>query len=189
MLHDIYCLPIGATIGYLLLFGAAWTALGGRLCARGDRMYRRWRMGCAAVLAVWLCAVLYSTLLDRTAGSYAVHPAPLSQLRAVLRGDNPEILRSWWMNVLLFVPCGMALPELLPRTWSRKRRVLTAVLAALLLSAGVELAQWRWQLGQAETDDGLANVLGGLLGSGIFALRCRASARLLRRGEDASGHT
>ena len=85
MLHDIYCLPIGATIGYLLLFGAAWTALGGRLCARGDRMYRRWRMGCAAVLAVWLCAVLYSTLLDRTAGSYAVHPAPLSQLRAVLR--------------------------------------------------------------------------------------------------------
>ena len=66
---------------------------------------------------------------------------------------------------------------------------LTAVLAALLLSAGVELAQWRWQLGQAETDDCLANVLGGLLGSGIFALRCRASARLLRRGEDASGHT
>ena len=59
----------------------------------------------------------------------------------------------------------------------------------LLLAAGVGLAQWRWQLGQAETDDCLANVLGGLLGSGIFALRCRASARLLRRGEDASGHT
>lgn len=189
MLHDIYCLPIGATIGYLLLTGAAWTALGGWLCALGERMHRRWRAGCAAVLAVWLCAALYSTLLDRTAGHYTVQLAPLSQLRAVLRGDNPEILRSWWMNVLLFVPCGMTLPELLPRTWSRKRRVLTAVLAALLLSAGVELAQWRWQLGQAETDDCLANMLGGLLGSGIFALRSRTTARLIRRGEDVSGHT
>lgn len=189
MLHDIYCLPISATIGYLLLVGAAWTALGGWLCARGDRMHRRWRVGCATVLAVWLCAALYSTLLDRTAGHYAVHLAPFSQLRAVLRGDNPEILRSWWMNVLLFVPCGMALPELLPRTWSRKRRVLTAVVAALLLSAGVELAQWHWQLGRAETDDCLANALGGLLGSCIFLLRCRMTAHLLRRGADASGHT
>ena len=66
-------------------------------------------------------------------------------------------------------------------------RAAAILLAALLLSAGVELAQWRWQLGQAETDDCLANVLGGLLGSGIFALRCRASARLLRRADQRHG--
>lgn len=183
MFHYIYCLPIGVTIVYLLLFALAWSLGGGWICAekRLPNTQRWWRVACGVLAVIWLAVVLAATLFSRSEGVYSAYPLPLEQLRAVLRGDNPEILRSWWMNVLLFVPCGMALPELLPRTWSRKRRVLTAVVAALLLSAGVELAQWHWQLGRAETDDCLANVLGGLLGSGIFYLRCRVTVCLIRR--------
>lgn len=181
MLHAIYCLPMGGTIAYLLLTGAVWAALGGWLCARGDRARRGWRLWCALVLAAWLGTVLYSTLLDRAVGTYAAHPVPFSQLRALLRGENAEILRSWWMNVLLFVPGGLALPELLPRRQRRARRILLAVLLALALSACVELSQWYWRLGEAETDDCIANVLGALLGGGIFTLRGWAESLFCRR--------
>ena len=85
-------------------------------------------------------------------------------LLSVLRGGNPEILRSAWMNGLLFVPLGMLLPELFPREWPLSRRLLVTGLASLVFSTGIELMQWCWTLGTAETDDVLANTLGAVIG-------------------------
>lgn len=68
------------------------------------------------------------------------------------------------MNVLLFVPLGMLLPELFPADCPLSRRLLVTGLTSLALSTGIELMQWCRTLGTAETDDVLANTLGALLG-------------------------
>ncbi len=82
-----------------------------------------------------------------------------------------------WMNILLFVPLGIFLPELFPAQRRTRSKVVLTVGFAMLLSLGIELAQWHWQLGQAETDDVIANTLGALLGCGIFVLGNRIISR------------
>lgn len=91
--------------------------------------------------------------------------APFHSYRAVLSGENPELLRSSFMNVLLFYPAGLLACSLLPGTWRRRWKLLLVTLAFALLSFGIEFCQYRYALGQAEVDDVLHNALGAFLGA------------------------
>lgn len=149
----------------------AWTLTGSVLWRRMPWGRRLWRAGCGVLAAVWGGVLLYATLFSRAPGVYEVHPIPLFQLRQALWGGKRELLRSAWMNVLLFIPGGLTLPELLPLGWTPRRRVWLGLLTLGLLSVGIELLQFCWKLGQAETDDCLANTLGAALGLMVFRLR------------------
>ena len=163
MFLSFYCLPIWKTVADLCLVLLVWCVLS-RKFGRASSHLWVWKILCGVGALLWVIAILYVTLLSRSSGDGAVYLLPFHQLFSVLRGGNPEILRSAWMNVLLFVPLGMLLPELFPADWPLSRRLLAAALISLALSAGIELMQWRWVLGTAETDDVLANTLGALLG-------------------------
>lgn len=158
-----YSLPIWKTIAILFLVLLFWCVLSHR-CGRAGSHLWGWKILCGACALLWVIAILYVTLLSRSAGDGAVFLLPFHQLLSVLRGGNPEILRSAWMNVLLFVPLGMLLPEPYPADWPLSRRLLVTGITSLVLSTGIELMQWCWTLGTAETDDVLANTLGALLG-------------------------
>lgn len=125
-------------------------------------------MFCGIMLLLWGGAVLSATLLFREAGEQSVYLVPFHQIRVYLSGGNPEILRMLWMNTLLFVPLGIFLPELLLVKWSRRRKLLFVLAAGLALSTFIEVSQWYWQLGQAETDDVLANLIGAGIGYGFW---------------------
>lgn len=162
MYHFIYCLPIGLSVVLLALTLYLWAAARTRLCGGGKR--RIWQTACALLLLVWIFGTVQTTLLSRTETERELLLRPLSHLSAVLlHGGERELLRADWMNLLLFVPCGLALPELLPQHWGRWRILLTAA-AALLLSMGIEWMQYTCRLGAAETDDVLFNTLGALTG-------------------------
>ena len=176
MLHRIYCLPIEDTVLIALFVCLAWTLTGGVLWSRAPWGRRLWRAGCGVLAAVWLCVVLYTTLLSRAPGVYEAHLVPLFQLRQALFCGKRELLRSAWMNVLLFIPGGLTVPELLPLGWTPRRRVWLGLLTLGLLSVGIELLQFHWSLGQAETDDCLANTLGATLGLLVFRLRMWTAA-------------
>ena len=87
---------------------------------------------------------------------------PLHQLWEYFHGGDRELLRTLWMNILLFVPGGLLLSALWPDSW-HKKAVLTIVLLSAL-SVGIERTQFHYALGLAETDDVLCNTLGAALG-------------------------
>lgn len=72
------------------------------------------------------------------------------------------------MNVFLFVPMGLTLLFALPEKMNHK--VLLSVLCAMVLSMIVEILQYVFQLGRAETDDVICNTLGAAIGTLAFSL-------------------
>ena len=123
------------------------------------------------VLAVWLGAVLWLTVLNRSGGStYLVSWISLGTYWRVLRGENVELLRSSFMNGLLFYPAGLLLKGLLPKAWSFRKGMLCTVLVFGLLSLEIELSQYLWQCGNCELDDVLHNTLGAAVGFVAFRL-------------------
>lgn len=124
-----------------------------------------WRILPAALLSIWLTAALWVTLLSRgetVVGDFQI--VPLHSYQAVLSGGNQDILRSNFMNVVLFFPGGLLLEELLPSKWPFWARLLTTTALLGSVSLAIELIQYFRMLGQAEIDDLIHNTLGALLG-------------------------
>ncbi len=110
-----------------------------------------------AALVLSLGVILYITVFSRAPVLIrSVQMVPFSSLKDALLGDVRTGLQIA-ANVALFIPFGYGL-----------RRIPQAALASLLLSAGVELMQYYWILGLASADDVLANLIGGVLGAGLY---------------------
>ncbi len=113
------------------------------------------------LLFVWCTAVLFSTVFSRVPGTFGGFQPLFASYWAAL--EQPEIYRSNFMNMLLFFPGGLLLTTLLPLKKKWVRIVIVTLLLGLL-SAGIEYAQFCYQLGRSEADDILHNTLGSLLG-------------------------
>ena len=145
------------------------------LCAAaglgGAHLHRRWGRRCwfqsllLAGLLLWACVSVHITLLSREPGAPSEFGTLFRSYRQVLAGGNLELLRSNFMNILLFFPGGLLLGALLPDRWPRWARMLTAMLGFGAMSLAIERCQYRWLLGNAEADDILHNTLGALLGA------------------------
>lgn len=162
LFRRVYCLPIPHAI--LLAAGGTgcFLLLRWRFGAR-----RGWKGFCAAALGLWLVAVLWLTIFSRNPGAFPgeITLRPFDSYLRAFRFGESELLRSNFMNLLLFYPGGMLLSQLLPR----RKGVLLAGSLLCLASAAIELTQYFAALGQLELDDVLHNTLGGVLG----AILCR----------------
>lgn len=176
MYLSIYGMSFLKTLFYLAAFSCLWYG-GKRLAQKHVPRFPLWRWLAVLWLVLWAYCVLKYTLFSRAASAQPVIWMPFHQLWQLLHGGNREILRMLWMNTLLFVPLGIFLPELLSEKWSDQGKLLFVLVTGLVLSASIELAQWHWQLGQAETDDVIANTLGTILGCGIFIIGNRMISR------------
>ena len=118
----------------------------------------------------YVVIVLALTLLPifglHTDDPVAVQTTPFTSIRAGLAGGiRSEGFAFVVGNVLMFVPLGVLIPVVLQR-----RSVLLVFLAALALSAGVELGQLAISLlvgfnyRNASVDDVILNVSGAVLG-------------------------
>ncbi|GED59359.1 VanZ family protein [Brevibacillus formosus] len=81
-------------------------------------------------------------------------------------------------NVMLFVPLGLLLPLIFMSFQSVHRVFFLTLLASLI----IETLQLLFSLGSFDVDDLLLNVLGGLLGYGMF----RVGATLIHRRRNSS---
>lgn len=132
---------------------------------RRFHLRRWWGAGTAALLVLWAGMVLLTTVLIRNnSGSSVFSLLPLHSYREVLAGGNPEILRSNFMNVVLFFPAGLMIGSLLSERMPYGRRLLAAAVLCFHFSLGIELTQYFCALGRGEVDDILHNTLGALLG-------------------------
>lgn len=162
-----YCLPIADALLLILMVSVVYCVLRQGLCKN-----RFWQSVIALLLLVWLIVIIIATLTDRTPDTFSAVPEllPFHSYRAVMAGENPELLRSNFMNAVLFYPIGLLGCDVLPGSWSRKRRVLVAAGLCVLLSLGIECSQYLFALGQSEADDVIHNGLGALLGGAVCEL-------------------
>ena len=117
------------------------------------------------LFALSVMAILFITLYPEElvpAGEQNVHLIPFqSMAEMITNAEGPGVLlRNIGLNILLFVPFGYLFGA--KRTVSR-RIILKATLAGLLLSLGVEAAQYF--LGRTtDVDDVILNTFGALAG-------------------------
>lgn len=159
MYQMIYTLPLSYTVVILLLATLIWQAAKHKL-----QKTSFFRGMCLVIFIIWMFVVLDITLFSRSVGKHEVYLMPFSQLKRYLSGENRELLRSFWMNVLMFAPCGFLLRELLPKSIPPAARFLLILGFAAGLSVIIEVEQWYRFLGEAETDDVIANATGAILG-------------------------
>lgn len=157
-----YCLPISHALALLLIAAVLFLELRKDLGGR-----RFWK---SAILVLFICClfvILFGTLGQRGGRETAMEPIllPFASYRAAIFGGEKELIRENFMNVALFFPGGLLGCELLPARWRRGRRILFAAGGALAISVGIELFQYGFGLGLAETDDVIHNTLGALLGA------------------------
>ena len=162
-----YCLSITDAVLLIIVVSAGYLILRQWL---GDK--RLWRPVIALLFLAWLAVIAVATLTDRTPGIIPAEPEliPFHSYRAVIAGENKEILSSNFMNVILFYPAGLFACELLPKSWSLAKRVILVAALFALVSAGIEFCQYHFALGQAEVDDVIHNALGALIGALISTI-------------------
>jgi glycopeptide antibiotics resistance protein len=165
-----YCLPIADAVLLAIAMSGAYLILRSWLEQR-----RFWRPAVVVLLLAWLAVIAMATLTDRTASATSAAPEllPFHSYRAVIAGENKEILRSNFMNVVLFYPAGLLTCELLPKGRSLAKRVLPVAALFALVSAGIELCQYLFALGRVEADDVIHNALGALMGALVCMIRIK----------------
>lgn len=114
-----------------------------------------------------LIMMLYKTIFSRSIGNYQIELRPFYTF--VLAQQQVEMFRTFFMNMLLFVPIGLTMPYVLSHK-PRKRNVFIVVAFAAVLSAGIEFLQYYYHLGRCETDDVIANTLGAAIGTLSYCL-------------------
>lgn len=141
---------LGTALIYLLLDAYA-----------GYGQLRRVRALGAGMTAAYLCVILWFTLQRAQIPERRIELRPFWTLAY---WDQPDMRWQSYMNLFLFIPLGFLLP------WTLNRPLWQTVLIGLLLSAGIEAAQFAFQLGLCETDDVIFNTFGTLIGYGEWAV-------------------
>jgi glycopeptide antibiotics resistance protein len=122
-------------------------------------------------IAIFLCgfaAAVYITVYSRETGTYEVILTPFHSF--VEAKENGEIYRSMLMNVFLFVPLGLTLPNALPRKWHHAMSEWLTILFGFTFSAIIEWCQYRYGLGRCEVDDVIMNTFGAVIGLSSYVI-------------------
>lgn len=165
MIRFIYCSPLPVMVTIVFLFVVMWPIIGTVLCIE---MQKKSIYKCLnfVLLCGIIIIVVYMTIFSRNTGEHEVCLVPFYSF--VMAQEQPEMYRSMFMNVLLFVPLGLSLPYVLKKT--RRGKIKVTVLSAFLFSFCIEVLQYVFILGRAEVDDVICNTLGAFVGSLSFVL-------------------
>jgi len=153
-----YQLPIYLTVIILFASASVWTLLKTVYFYRFPEKRKIFYAICIAVFVAWVYFVFDNTVLSREILFREPCWMPFNELKKYLSGEDSEMLRSAWMNVLFFVPGGLFLSEIF-----RKKKLLSVPILTLF-SFIIEMAQFKMSRGFAETDDIITNTLGAVVG-------------------------
>lgn len=178
---EIYKLPIGVTVALVMGLAAIWYCLCSWYQKTAQCKQALVKLGVAAGLFLWVAVVLHMTIFSRSTGTSEVHLELFYQLKVYFNGGSKELLRTLWMNVLLFIPGGLLLAAMWPDKWARCVCISLTALVLFGLSMGIEFTQYRYSLGCVEADDVLSNTLGAMLGMAIHEIDWCLGKRNIRR--------
>ena len=145
---------------------------------------RRVRPVYLLAIAGYMCVYIVLTFLVRgPSGARRTRLMPFYSLTRLLDPGEErtvQIFREVLLNILLYVPLGALVRAGLPDT--EKRPFLKTVLAGLICTLLTEILQYALNLGLAEADDVIHNMLGLLIGIGGY--RVAREAALALRGRN-----
>ena len=161
----IYCMDFRE----VLLLLAAFTGLYYLAMAKLSRR-RLWKPAVILLLLIWAASAAAQTVFQRTPDVFRqpVWEPFQSYADALKAGGRIELLRSNFMNTVFFYPAGVLLVSLLPEKWPFPVRLLIVLILFTGLSLAIELAQYHYHLGLAQTDDVIHNALGAFIGAAVF---------------------
>ena len=177
MLTWFYCLDI---IDAVLLVLAVSMVFLGLKAVWGER--RCWRPVVGSMAVIWFLMIGYVTLASREPEEQlGAHWVPFYSYYLGLSGINKEMLRSCFMNVILFYPAGL----LAGGAWMLRglvwKRVVLLAAVGFGVSVSVEVLQYFLLLGLAEVDDVIHNTLGMVIGA-VVGGASTGGFRMRRRG-------
>ena len=156
---------IGFAIG--LIFFCGYMILTTRKKKSQGQSVSKKEILCGLALSVYLIILLGGTILNRDIDKeFAIKLTPFwSYYEAIIEKDKGLAFQMLG-NVLIFIPLGVLLPEV----WDRIRNIRWIILIAASVSFSLELVQLIFRLGLFEFDDVFHNVLGAVIGYGLFIL-------------------
>ena len=110
-------------------------------------------------LSISVSLILALTVLRRTSCN-EISLVPFITFKNALK--EPELYRTMFMNIILFLPFGLSLPFALPN--NSKHIVLLTIIIGAVFSIAIEVCQFIFSLGRCETDDVIMNTLGAFIG-------------------------
>lgn len=119
------------------------------------------------LLITAIILIVISTLSLRRTVYQGIDLTPLAII--IKTQKSSESFRSFFMNIILFLPFGLSLPFALPDKF-HKRNIIITIVFACVLSAAIEFLQYYYRLGRCETDDVIANTLGAAIGTLSYLL-------------------
>lgn len=115
-----------------------------------------------SLLVAWLMLVLYITIFSRDIGERSTELGiGHSYFEWLVEGSN-EAGRVLILNIIMFIPGGMILSEIFYTLRYSKIVIPLAILSCF--SFIIEIVQFSFGLGLAETDDVINNALGAAVG-------------------------
>lgn len=164
VMNRIYAMPLGKAIAMMFAAGAIWIWMK-HMSQQNHKIEKCWRWA-NNILCIFGCLlIVYMTLWGRTPGQRTLVLMPFHTLTTI--PYNNEAVRTMIMNMALFLPLGLTLPYVLGNVKDAQRKWICCLLVGCGISIAVEVAQYCFALGQAETDDVICNTLG--CGVGILA--------------------
>ena len=150
----IYAQPLYLVVVEMVLLIMLWMWLKNRY---GNRLW--WKLFNLVVFVIAVFAILYTTLYSRTESYQAPMFIPFHSFYQAK--TQPEMYRTMLMNIFLFEPIGLSLPNILPK---KAHPVAVTIIIAILFSVLIEAAQYCFCLGRCEIDDVIFNTLGAFIG-------------------------
>lgn len=154
---------VGFAIGLVIFCGYVFL-IRRRKKSLGQSISRK-EILCGLALSIYLVFLLGGTILNREIGEeYMIEGVPFwSYLDLLSEWSIPMAVQILY-NILVFIPWGFLLPEMV----CIKRKIRMVLLSAFGLSFGIEVIQLVFKLGLFEFDDVFHNVLGAVIGYGLW---------------------
>lgn len=167
MLVWFYCLDWQIALSYTFAFILAVAMLRFSL-KRYDISNKVTKFFKMFLFSISLFLVFYATLWNRSTEDGRVILAPFQSL--IDAQTQPEMYRTLLMNLILFVPFGAGLSNIISDRFSIVLKMLMTFLSAIIISVFIETIQYIFTLGIFQTDDIIFNSFGALLGSLILII-------------------
>lgn len=162
-LDRFYCLPLNQVFSIMLCLGIIWTVI---IRFLKCKVYRKWKIFNIVLCFFSFLLIMKMTLWGRSVGTRELELRPFYTFTTI--SYNNEAFRTLLMNVILFVPFGLTFPYVIDAIMTKVKvkgyRWILCVVIGFLLSVVLEVLQYCFKLGRAETDDIICNTIGCMLG-------------------------
>lgn len=156
-MFNFYALPLKRVLCIIIISVLLWVNLG--VLFNGKKINEIWKKINVSMFILSLLLILKMTLFGRKIGDRELELLPFYTV-----SYNDEAIRTLLMNVVLFLPFGLTVPYVLYKIKKQWHRWVICIALGLGISLGIEIIQYYFKLGIAETDDVLCNTFGCILG-------------------------